>query len=408
MPGFFTRFALTTAFALAGCDAVQGQATRGDLATNPRLEVAAGAHDVATESEALRLVPIVDSFEFPWDIAFLDERELLVTEKPGRLSRVDTTNGATHPIAGVPGVEFVGQGGLLGVEVDPDFSENRLVYLAYSILLAPDARTTRVSRARLVGDRLVDLEVLFTAEPARRAVNHFGGALAFDRAGLLYVSVGDRQARDLAQDLANDLGKVHRIRTDGSAPDDNPFVEDPRAHATIYSWGHRNPQGFALHPETGALWSAEHGPQGGDEVNVIRPGRNYGWPIISYGEEYGGGKIGVGTHRDGLEQPLYYYVPSIAPSGIAFYSGANPKGGGSLTSWDGDLLLAALRLTHLNRLVLDGETVVREERLLDDLGHRVRAVAQSPTTGELFVAIESGTLFRIEARREVASAAPAP
>ena len=382
---------LALLIALAGCDQVQWQALRAYLAVNPHLDVADGPHTYRTESETLRLVPIVDTFEFPWDLAFLGEREALVTEKPGRLSRVDLVNGSVTAISGVPEVVFIGQGGLLGVRVDPSFTENQLVYLAYSIEIAPDARTTRVSRARLEGNRLVDLEVLFTAAPARAGFNHFGGALAFDRDGLLYLSVGERQERDFAQDLGSDLGKIHRIHPDGSIPDDNPFRDDAGAKPTIFSWGHRNPQGLALHPESGAMWAAEHGPQGGDEVNVLRPGGNYGWPLISYGEEYGGGRVGVGTHREGLEQPVHYYAPSIAPSGIAFYTAD------ALPSWRGSLLVAALRLTHLNRLEIDGETAVHEERLFADLWHRVRAVAQSPATGELFVLTENGTLFRIDA-----------
>lgn len=383
---------LSAVLALTGCERIEWQALRAYLAVNPHLDVEDGTQAYRTGSETLDLVPIVDALEFPWDVAFIGERELLVTEKPGRLSRVDLSNGEIHPIAGVPEVVFVGQGGLLGVEIDPDFAANRLVYLAYSVALSPQLRTTRVSRARLDGDRLVDLEVLLTAEPARDGVNHFGGALAFDRDGLLYVAVGERKERDFAQDLGADLGKVHRIRADGSVPDDNPFVGDSSARPTIYTWGHRNPQGLAVHPETGAMWAAEHGPQGGDEVNVLRAGRNYGWPIICHGEEYGGGKVGIGTHREGLEQPIHHYTPSIAPSGISFYRGD------AIPSWRGSLFVAALRLTHLNRLALDGERVVSEERLFEDLWHRVRNVAQSPFTGEFFVLTENGTLFRIDAR----------
>jgi glucose/arabinose dehydrogenase len=382
------------AMAVVGCESLQWGALRVYLAANPHLEVADGprAYRSAT-GEALWLVPIRDGLEFPWDVAFLSEREALVTEKPGRLSRIDLATGDLRAIAGVPDVAFVGQGGLLGVEADPEFAENRWLYLSYSIAVEPDAYTTRLARARLRGDRLVDFAVLLSAQPARAGENHFGGALAFDRAGLLYLSVGERDERDFAQDLGTHLGKILRLRPDGSIPDDNPFVVRAGAEPSIYSWGHRNPQGLALDPATGAMWSAEHGPQGGDEINVLRAGRNYGWPIVSYGEEYGGGKIGVGTHREDFEPPVHYYTPSIAPSGIAFYTGD------ALPGWNGSLFVAALRLTHLNRLAIEGERVTHEERLFGDLWHRVRNVAQSPFTGELFVLTENGTLFRIDPAR---------
>jgi aldose sugar dehydrogenase len=382
------------AMALAGCEQLQWGALRVYLAANPHLEVADGPRAYRSEAgEALWLVPITDGLEFPWDVAFLSEREALVTEKPGRLCRIDLATGDRRAIAGVPDVAFVGQGGLLGIEAHPEFAANRWLYLSYSTVVAPRAYTTRLARARLRGDRLVDFEVLLSAEPARAGENHFGGAIAFDGGGLLYLAVGERDERDFAQDLGTHLGKILRLRPDGSIPDDNPFVGRAGAEPSIYSWGHRNPQGLALHPTTGVMWAAEHGPQGGDEINVLRPGRNYGWPIVSYGEEYGGGKIGVSTHREGLEPPVHYYVPSIAPSGIAFYTG------GALPGWNGSLFVAALRLTHLNRLTIDGERVTHEERLFGDLWHRVRNVAQSPFTGELFVLTENGTLFRIDPAR---------
>ncbi len=386
--------ALALAMELVACERLQWGALRAYLAVNPHLEVADGPRAYRSEAgAALWLVPITDGLEFPWDVAFLSEREALVTEKPGRLSRIDLATGERRAIAGVPDVAFVGQGGLLGVEAHPEFAANGWLYLSYSTAVEPHAYTTRLARARLRGDRLVDFEVLFSAEPARPGENHFGGAIAFDGDGLLYLAVGEREERDFAQDLGTHLGKILRLRPDGSIPDDNPFVGRGGAEPSIYTWGHRNPQGLALHPATGAMWAAEHGPQGGDEINVLRPGRNYGWPIVSYGEEYGGGKIGVGTHREGLEPPVRYYVPSIAPSGIAFYTGD------ALTDWNGCLFVAALRLTHLNRLALEGEHVVHEERLFGDLWHRVRNVAQSPFTGELFVLTENGTLFRIDPAR---------
>jgi aldose sugar dehydrogenase len=383
---------LALASLLSGCDALEWQALRWYLAANPHLEVADGPVPYRAESEHLRLVPIVDGLEFPWDLAFPAPGQVLVTEKPGRLSRIDLDTRELFPVTGVPAVAFVGQGGLLGVECDPEFPSTGWIYLSYAVAVAPDTFTTRVARARLRSDRLEDLEILLTAEPALQTVNHFGGALALDRRGRLYVSVGEREQRDLAQDLGSHLGKVLRIQRDGSVPEDNPFAGRAGARPEIFTWGHRNPQGLALHPTTGEMWEAEHGPQGGDEINVLRAGRNYGWPIITYGEEYGGGRIGVGTQREGLEQPVHYYVPSIAPSGIAFATGD------ALPSWRGSLLVAALRLTHLNRLALEGNRVVHEERLFADLWQRVRAVAESPFTRQLFVLTENGVLFRVDPR----------
>jgi glucose/arabinose dehydrogenase len=376
----------------SGCEVpewLQWQALRLYLAVNPNLALEDGPRAYLSESEDLKLVPVADDLELPWDLAFPSDAVALVTEKPGRLTRVDLATGALTRIRGVPEVAFVGQGGLLGLELDPAFASNGRLHLSYSVEREGGTFTTRLARARLDRDALVELEVLLDAEPALAKTNHFGGALEFDRAGLLYLSVGDRMKRDLAQDLGSHAGKILRLRPDGSVPDDNPFVRTPGAQPAIFSWGHRNPQGLALHPVTGELWSAEHGPKGGDEVNVIRAGRNYGWPIISYGEEYRGGKIGIGTHREGLEQPVHYWVPSIATAGLGFYSGR------ALASWTGNLFVAGLIGTRLDRLALDGERVVHQEALFADLWQRVRAVRESPSR-ELYVLTENGVLFRIE------------
>jgi glucose/arabinose dehydrogenase len=393
--GFVSRplLALLCLAGLAsGCDVpdfLEWQALRLYLAVNPNLALEDGPRAYVTQTEELRLVPVVDDLEFPWDLAFVGDSAALLTEKPGRLSRVDLATGARMPIRGVPEVAFVGQGGLLGVELDPAFASSGLVYLSYSVALPGETYTTRLARARLVRDELVELEVLLTAEPAVKGTNHFGGALEFDRAGRIYLSVGERMQRAYAQDLGSHLGKILRLRSDGSVPEDNPFVGRADALPAIYSWGHRNPQGLALHPETGELWASEHGPRGGDEINVIRAGRNYGWPVISHGEEYEGGRVGVGTHHEGMEQPIHFYVPSIATAGIGFYTGQ------SLPSWRGNLFVGGLIGTQLDRLVLEGERVAREEPLFRDLWQRVRAVRESPAR-ELYVLTENGGLFRIE------------
>jgi len=273
-----------------GCDVpdpLAWQALRVYLAVNPNLELADGPLPYDAEGERLRLVPVVDGLEFPWDLAFVDDSTALVTEKPGRLSRIDLANGALTRIQAVPEVAFVGQGGLLGVELDPAFASSGLVYLTYSAPLPDETYTTRLARARLSGDRLVGLEILLSGEPAVKGTNHFGGALEFDGAGRLYLSVGERMQREHAQDLGSHLGKILRLRPDGSVPEDNPFVGKPGARGEIFSWGHRNPQGLALHPATGELWASEHGPRGGDEINVITRGGNYGWPLRTYGTQYG-------------------------------------------------------------------------------------------------------------------------
>jgi glucose/arabinose dehydrogenase len=393
--GFMTRalVGLLAAAGLAtGCevpDALAWQALRVYLAVNPNLDLADGPVAYRAEDGRLRLVPVADGLEFPWDLAFPDATSALLTEKPGRLTRMDLESGTRTLVRGVPEVAFVGQGGLLGVELDPAFAVNRRVYLSYSVALSRGVYSTRLARARLANDALEDLEVLFTAEPAVAGVNHFGGAIEFDRAGLLYLAVGERMQRRDAQELRSHLGKILRLHPDGSVPDDNPFVGRPDARGEIFSWGHRNPQGLALHPTTGELWASEHGPRGGDEINVIRPGRNYGWPLISHGEEYEGGPVGVGTEREGLEQPAHYWVPSIATAGIGFYSGR------ALEGWTGNLFVAGLIGTQLDRLVLEGERVVHEEALFRELWHRIRAVRESPAH-DLYVLTENGVLFRIE------------
>lgn len=369
-----------------GCEQLQWTALNLYLAANPHLEDGPEAYEAA--GQELVLVPVAEDLGFPWDLVFLSEREALLTEKPGRLSRVDLTTGALRRITGVPPVKFKGQGGLLGVEIHPDFAHNGLVYLAYAYPMGEGA-TTRLSRGRLEGDALVELETLFTAEPVRTSTNHYGGALEWDRAGRLYLSVGDRRSRHLAQDLSVDLGKIHRFLADGGVPKDNPFVAQAGARPSIFSFGHRNPQGLARHPETGEIWSVEHGPQGGDEVNIARAGRNYGWPVITYGEEYGGGKIGEGTHKQGLEQPIHYWVPSIATGGMAFYTGEG------LGAWKGNLFVAGLRKTLLARLTLEGNRVTDEESLFAELWQRIRGVAESPAK-QLYVLSENGILFRVD------------
>jgi glucose/arabinose dehydrogenase len=376
--------------ALGGCDAVQTQALKVWMASNENLAVGDGPVVYQAGDERVSLQAVVEDLEFPWDIAFLNERQFLVTEKPGVLSRIDLDSAARSVIEGAPEVAFKGQGGLLGVALHPNFTSNHWLYLSYSAEVESGLYTTRLMRARLENNALQDQEVLFTAQPALVSTKHYGGALVFDGDGFLYLSVGERGTRQNAQDLSNHLGKILRFRDDGKIPRDNPFVGRETARPEIFSFGHRNPQGLAIHPQTGDLWEAEHGPQGGDEVNLIQAGLNYGWPVITYGEEYGGGKIGKGGASEGLQQPRHYYLPSIGTSGLDFYSGER------IPAWRNNLFVGGLVYseTQLSRLVLDGNRVADSEALFTQLKMRIRNVESGPD-GRLYVVAENGIIFAV-------------
>jgi glucose/arabinose dehydrogenase len=313
---------------------------------------------------------------YPWGMAFLPDGRLIVTERPGRMRLVGKDGRLSPPLKGVPAVAAGRQGGLLDVALSPDFASSKLVFISYSEPRSGGRNGTSVARGRLQidgdGASLADVEVIFRQEPALAGGLHFGSRLAFARDGNLFVTLGERFQREKAQDLSTHYGKVVRIRPDGSVPADNPFLGKSGARPEVWSWGHRNVQSGAIHPVTGKLWTVEHGARGGDEVNVPLAGRNYGWPVISYGVDYSGAKIGVGTAKAGMEQPVYYWDPSIAPSGMAFYTGD------LFPEWKGNLFVGALRGEALHRLVLDGERVVGEEALLRDLGERIRDVRSGP------------------------------
>jgi aldose sugar dehydrogenase len=298
-------------------------------------------------------------------------------------------------LKGVPQVVASGQGGLLDVALSPDFASSNAVYFCFSEPREGGTNGSSVARAKLVADgeggRLDDLKIIFRQEPATTGAMHFGCRLVFARDGNLFVTLGERfHSRDKAQDLGTHFGKVVRIRPDGGAPTDNPFVNKAGARPEIWSYGHRNPQAAALHPISGKLWTVEHGARGGDEVNIPQAGKNYGWPIITYGRDYSGAKIGEGTAKAGMEQPIYYWDPSIAPSGMAFYTGD------LFPEWKGNLFVGALAGRALHRLVLDGDRVVGEERLLRDLGERIRDVRSGPD-GALWLLTDSpeGQLLRV-------------
>jgi aldose sugar dehydrogenase len=343
-----------------------------------------------TSAGPVRLTTVAGGLDHPWGMAFLPDGRILVTERPGRMRIVGRDGQVSEPLEGVPEVHAQGQGGLLDVALDPGFPENRTIYFSYAEP-GGDGAGTAVARAQLGEGRLENVSVIFRQRPKVDGSNHFGSRLVFGRDGKLFVTMGDRNKKDPAQDLGSHIGKIVRINSDGSVPKDNPFVGKPGALPEIWSSGHRNVQGATRHPDTGALWTVEHGAQGGDEVNIPQPGRNYGWPVITYGVDYGGGRIGEGTRKAGMEQPVHYWDPSIAPSGMVFYTGDRYPG------WRGDLFVGSLKFGQVSRLEMKGRQIIREERLFEDLDPRVRDVVQGPD-GFLYLLTDesNGELLRME------------
>jgi glucose/arabinose dehydrogenase len=351
-----------------------------------------GARAEAAGDQPFRLTEVTGGLEHPWALAFLPDGRLLVTERDGRLRVIENGELVQRPIEGVPGVVARGQGGLLDVALDPRFAENEILYLSYAGA-TPQGAATHVLRARLDGERLVDGRVILVGG-ASDTGRHFGSRLAFGRDGLLYVSLGERGQRDRAQDLSDLVGKIARITADGAIPPDNPFVGREGVRPEIYAYGVRNPQGMVLNPWTGVMWEQEHGPRGGDEVNVLRAGANYGWPVITHGIDYTFLPIGEGKAKPGMEQPLHVWVPSIAPSGMAFYDAD------AFPAWRGSLFVGALKDELLVRLELDGNRIVREERLLEGEIGRIRDVRVGPDGLVYLLNDEArGGLFRIDPAR---------
>jgi aldose sugar dehydrogenase len=324
-----------------------------------------------TETGEIVVETVARGLENPWGLAFLPDGRILVTERPGRLRIVSTDGQVSPPLGGVPRVYAREQGGLLDVALDPKFVENRLVYLTYAEPREGGA-STAAGRGRLnaAGTALEGFQRIFRQEPAESGGLHFGGRLVFAPDGKLFISTGERFKFEPAQDLSTHLGKMIRINPDGSVPPDNPFVNRAGAKPEIWSYGHRNIQGLAIHPQTGALWEGEFGPRGGDEVNLPEPGRNYGWPLVSWGDHYDGRKIPRPPTRPDLADAIHHWTPSISFSGIAFYTGD------AFPAWRGDLLLAGLASEALTRLALDGTRVRAEERI--PMGERIRDVASGP------------------------------
>ena len=344
-----------------------------------------------SEKARFRVVSLVSGLVHPWSLAFLPDGDLLITERPGRLRVVRLGHLLEVPIAGVPVVAAVGQGGLLDVVLHPDFATNRLLCLSYN-RPDSDSNSTAIICAELVGDRLINSQVIFVAEPKLRGGKHFGCRLVFDVNGNLYATLGDRGVRAQAQDLSRHPGSVIRIDLNGTALADNPFVHQDNAQPEIFTYGNRNPQGLAWQPKTGVLWMHEHGPRGGDELNQVIAGTNYGWPVISYGKEYWSpNAVGEGTHKIGMAQPAHHWIPSIAPSGMAFYSGNR------FPRWQGNLFIGSLKFGELVRLEIDASRVVHEERLLNGEFGRIRDVRLGPD-GLLYLLTDSrnGHLLRLE------------
>ncbi len=345
--------------------------------------------------QRIRVSVVAGGLVRPWSLAFLPSGDMLVAELPGRLRLVHADRLDPEPIAGVPAVHAVQQSGLKDIALHPQFASNRFVYLVYVKAGEGGASTTAIARGRLDGHALTNVRDIFVANAWTTRDADTGARLAFDRAGFLYVTVGDRFQLDKVQDPASHFGKVLRLRDDGSVPGDNPFVGQPGHAPEVFTLGHRNAQGLAVHPTTGALWSTEHGPQGGDELNVLAAGKNYGWPLATYGVDYGGAALTTTPVRPDMEPPRVYWVPGIFPSGLAFYTG------GRLPAWRGDVFIGAMGRSatgHLQRVVFDAQGLeVGQEALLTDLHQRIRDVRDGPD-GFLYVLTDEnpGALLRIE------------
>lgn len=337
---------------------------------------------------------ITSTLNNPWGVKMLPDGRLLVTEKPGNLRIVSTTGQVSSPITGVPAVNSTNQGGLLGLTLDPEFASNRMIYWVFSEQVA-GGNITSVAKGKLSNDEksLEGVTVIYRTTPANPSTLHYGGRILFDKTGNLIVSTGERsvlETRPLAQSVTASLGKVVRITKNGQAASGNPAFSTAGALAELYTIGHRNPQGLALHPNTGEIWSSEHGPRGGDEINRLQAGANYGWPVITYGIEYGGQVIGTGIQQQqGMEQPVYYWDPVVSPSGMTFYTGDR------VPEWEDNLFVGALSGKHIVRLAIKDNKVIGEERLLGQENQRFRDITQG-SDGALYAITDKGRLYKID------------
>jgi glucose/arabinose dehydrogenase len=330
---------------------------------------------------------VVPDLSIPWGLAFLPDGSLLITEKSGEL--IHFKNGVKTTIEGIPEVYVRGQGGLMDLKLHPNYNENGWIYFSFASAEGDgDGGNTAIMRAKLKNNTLIDKQLLYKASPNTKKGQHFGSRIEFDNDGYLYFSIGERGERDInPQDITRDCGKIYRLYDDGRIPEDNPFVNTPNAKKAIYSYGHRNPQGMTKNPETGDIWVHEHGPQGGDEINIIQKGKNYGWPVISYGINYDSTSFTDLTEKEGMEQPFFYWVPSIAPSGMTFVTSDK------YPDWKGNLLVGSLKFNYLERLIITSNKVVKREKLLEGIG-RVRNVRQG-TDGYIYVGFEGKGIIKI-------------
>ena len=342
---------------------------------------------IQSERVTFALEEVIDGLGIPWGLAFISDTQILITEREGSVKLLDTQSKTLTPVQGAPAVLAQGQGGLLDVAVPPDFTTGDWIYFTFVRNKGREGVTV-LARAKLNSNKLVQWQDLLETRSATNTGRHFGSRIAFDEKGYVYFGVGDRGERPTAQDLGNHAGSIMRLFRDGSVPQDNPFNQRTDVLPEIWSYGHRNPQGMAYDDSNKRLWLIEHGPRGGDEINLVLPGRNYGWPVISYGKEYWGPlAVGEGTHREGMEQPIKQYTPSIAPGSLLLYSG------NAFPAWRGNLFAGALKLQHLNRVTLSSDgKAIGEERLLAELDERIRALAQSPE-GWLYFSTDSGKIY---------------
>ena len=345
---------------------------------------------VTSEKHNFTLETVVDGLEYPWSIEFLPDGRILVTEKLGRL-RIIKDGQLSAPVTGLPKVIAEGQGGLLDIALDPDYKNNQIIYLSYSAK-GKGGIGTEIIKGKLVSNELKDTQVIFKLSQKSNTAHHFGSRLLFSKDGTLFITLGDRGEKERAQDISDHAGSLIHINKDGSIPKDNPFIDIPNAKPEIYTYGNRNMQGIAMHPETGDIWTIEHGPQGGDELNLMKPGVNYGWPVITYGVNYNSGtKIGEGTEKAGMAQPIHYWLPSIATSSLLFYTGDK------FPNWKGNAFVSSLKFGQLARLEMQGNKVIKEERLINGAVGRIREVEQG-LDGYMYIITDesNGKLYRIK------------
>lgn len=364
------------------------------IASLPLTSYADTPQIIKSEKVTFVLEKVTEGLGIPWGMAFVSKTQILLTEREGRIKLLDTQTKTLNPLQGAPDVLADGQGGLLDVAVPPDFTAGDWIYFTF-VRKKDDEGVTVLARAKLTSNKLAQWQDLLETQSATDTTYHFGSRIAFDEKNHVYFGVGDRGERPNSQDLTNHAGSVMRLYRDGRIPQDNPFIQRKDVLPEIWSYGHRNPQGMAYDYTNKRLWLIEHGPRGGDEINLVLPGRNYGWPVISYGKEYWGPMaVGEGTHREGMEQPIKQYTPSIAPGSLLLYSGK------AFPAWRGNLFAGALKLRHINRVTLNKEAnAIAEERLLTNLDERIRALTESPQ-GWLYFSTDSGKVYVIKPLKE--------